>query len=148
MLAEGQRPSEALDHEIRAFARTRLARHEYPRAIKFSTSHMILGGPGSTSFAHFCTTSLRCQRIRVSGVTVVSSRISALRPIAFASVQGAPVRISKPNSLAAEPIRQDSNGDKDLHIRGVCPRVSAEFLDTTGSTCCLGPGDFARNDNA
>ena len=38
VLAEGQRPSEALEHEIREFVRTRLARHEYPRAIEFVDS--------------------------------------------------------------------------------------------------------------
>jgi len=35
VLGEGQRPSEALEHEIREFVKTRLARHEYPRAIEF-----------------------------------------------------------------------------------------------------------------
>ena len=35
VLAEGQRPSKALEDEIREFVRTRLARHEYPRAIEF-----------------------------------------------------------------------------------------------------------------
>jgi acetyl-CoA synthetase len=36
--AEGHRPSEALAHEIREFVKTRLARHEYPRAIEFVDS--------------------------------------------------------------------------------------------------------------
>jgi acetyl-CoA synthetase len=35
LLAEGQQPSEALAHEIREFVKSRLARHEYPRAIEF-----------------------------------------------------------------------------------------------------------------
>ena len=35
MLAPGHRPSEALADEIRLSVRTRLARHEYPRAIEF-----------------------------------------------------------------------------------------------------------------
>ncbi|MGB8502938.1 AMP-binding protein, partial [Mycobacterium sp.] len=38
VLAEGQRPSKALEDEIREFVRTRLARHEYPRAIEFVDS--------------------------------------------------------------------------------------------------------------
>ena len=38
VLAEGQRPSEALEHEICEFVKTRLARHEYPRAIEFVDS--------------------------------------------------------------------------------------------------------------
>ena len=35
VLREGQRPSATLEDEIRAFVRTRLAAHEYPRAIAF-----------------------------------------------------------------------------------------------------------------
>lgn len=38
MLADGQRPSEALEQEIREFVKTRLARNEYPRAIDFVDS--------------------------------------------------------------------------------------------------------------
>ncbi len=38
VLAEGQQPSEALEGEIREFVKTRLARHEYPRAIEFLDS--------------------------------------------------------------------------------------------------------------
>jgi acyl-coenzyme A synthetase/AMP-(fatty) acid ligase len=38
VLADGQRPSEALEQEIREFVKTRLARHEYPRAIEFVDS--------------------------------------------------------------------------------------------------------------
>jgi acetyl-CoA synthetase len=38
VLAENVRPSEALEHEIREFVKTRLARHEYPRAIEFVDS--------------------------------------------------------------------------------------------------------------
>ena len=35
VLRDGQRPSTALEDEIRAFVRTRLAAHEYPRAVAF-----------------------------------------------------------------------------------------------------------------
>ena len=35
VIAEGQQPTEALENEIREFVKTRLARHEYPRAIEF-----------------------------------------------------------------------------------------------------------------
>ena len=38
VLAEGQHPSEALEGEIREFVKSRLARHEYPRAIEFLDS--------------------------------------------------------------------------------------------------------------
>jgi acetyl-CoA synthetase len=38
VLAEGQQPSEALEGEIREFVKSRLARHEYPRAIEFLDS--------------------------------------------------------------------------------------------------------------
>jgi acetyl-CoA synthetase len=38
VLAEGHQPSEALENEIREFVKTRLARHEYPRAIEFVDS--------------------------------------------------------------------------------------------------------------
>jgi acetyl-CoA synthetase len=38
VLAEDQPPSEALANEIREFVKTRLARHEYPRAIEFVAS--------------------------------------------------------------------------------------------------------------
>ncbi|OBK76596.1 AMP-binding protein [Mycobacterium sp. 1164985.4] len=38
VLTEGQQPSEALEHEICEFVKTRLARHEYPRAIEFVDS--------------------------------------------------------------------------------------------------------------
>ena len=38
VLAEGQQPTEALENEIREFVKTRLARHEYPRAIEFADS--------------------------------------------------------------------------------------------------------------
>jgi len=35
VLADGQQPTEVLENEIREFVKTRLARHEYPRAIEF-----------------------------------------------------------------------------------------------------------------
>lgn len=35
VLAEGHQPSESLERDIREFVKTRLARHEYPRAIEF-----------------------------------------------------------------------------------------------------------------
>jgi len=38
VLAEGQQPTETLEGEIREFVKTRLARHEYPRAIEFLDS--------------------------------------------------------------------------------------------------------------
>ena len=38
VLAEGQQPSQALEREISEFVKTRLARHEYPRAIEFVDS--------------------------------------------------------------------------------------------------------------
>ena len=38
MLADSQRPSEALEQEIPEFVRTRLGRDEYPRAIEFVDS--------------------------------------------------------------------------------------------------------------
>ncbi len=38
VLAQGQQPSQALQREIGEFAKTRLARHEYPRAIEFVDS--------------------------------------------------------------------------------------------------------------
>ena len=38
VLAEGQQPTEALEQEIPEFVKTRLARHEYPRAIEFVDS--------------------------------------------------------------------------------------------------------------
>lgn len=38
VLAEGRQPTEALEREIQEFIRTRLARHEYPRAIEFVDS--------------------------------------------------------------------------------------------------------------
>ena len=38
VLAEGQQPTELLEQEIREFVKTRLARHEYPRAIEFVDS--------------------------------------------------------------------------------------------------------------
>ena len=38
VLADDQQPTEALEREIREFVKTRLARHEYPRAIEFLDS--------------------------------------------------------------------------------------------------------------
>ena len=38
VLAEGQQPSQALEREISEFVKTRLACHEYPRAIEFVDS--------------------------------------------------------------------------------------------------------------
>ena len=38
VLAEGRQPTEALEQEIPEFVKTRLARHEYPRAIEFADS--------------------------------------------------------------------------------------------------------------
>jgi hypothetical protein len=56
------------------------------RMINSEISRMIPGRPGPRLWLkfHFCDTNCRCHRNSISGHTIVSSFIKALRPTAFA----------------------------------------------------------------